>query len=91
MQNSDGNQIGGDNGGRAERRLGHVGHGIFMFESDGNSVEGNYVETDVDGLSASFGNGIDGIVVDGGSNNDIGPGQRSSGNTNQGVASSPWS
>ena len=85
MQGSDGNQIGGPTA--AERNVVSAsgGHGIFMFESDDNVVEGNYVGTDVDGDEA-FGNTIDGIAVDGGSNNEIGPGNVTSGNNNQGVA-----
>ena len=49
MVGSDGNQIGGPTA--AERNVvsASVGHGIFMFESDGNTVEGNYVGTDVAG------------------------------------------
>jgi CSLREA domain-containing protein len=85
MQQSDGNQIGGTTAGERNIVSASGGHGIFMFESDDNSVEGNYVGTDVDGLE-DFGNTIDGIAVDGGQNNDIGPGNVTSGNTNQGVA-----
>ena len=55
MQGSDGNQIGGPTA--AERNVVSAsgGHGIFMFESDDNVVEGNYVGTDVDG-DEDFGN-----------------------------------
>ena len=85
MRQSDGNQIGGTTA--ADRNIVSMsgGHGIFMSESDQNTVEGNYVGTDVDGVE-DFGNGIDGIAVDGGSDNDIGPGNVSSGNMFQGVA-----
>lgn len=85
MQQSDGNQIGGTTAADRNVVSASSGHGIFMLAADGNTVEGNYVGTDVDGVE-DFGNGIDGIAVDGGSNNDIGPGNISSGNANQGVA-----
>ena len=85
MEGSDGNQIGGMTAADRNVVSASGGHGIFMFNADGNTVEGNYVGTDVAG-DDDFGNGIDGIAVDGGSDNTIGPDNVTSGNTNQGVA-----
>ena len=85
MEGSNGNQIGGTTAADRNVVAASGGHGIFMLEADGNTVQGNYVGTGVDG-NEDFGNTIDGIALDGASNNTIGPGNVTSGNTNQGVA-----
>ena len=69
---------------------GNAGHGIFLLDSNGNTIQGNYVGTNLNGTSAS-GNGVDGIAIEGGSDNLVGgpaagQGNLISGNTNQGVA-----
>ncbi len=76
----------------AERNVvsGNGGHGILLHDSTNNTVQGNYAGTNAAG-TAAIANGIDGIAVDGGSDNIIGgpgagEGNLTSGNTNQGIS-----
>ena len=69
---------------------GNTGHGILLYGSSGSTVQGNHAGTNAAG-TAAIANGLDGIAVDGGSNNTIGgvaagAGNIASGNTNQGIA-----
>jgi CSLREA domain-containing protein len=73
-------------GGTSGRNVvsGNNGHGILLYGSTNSEVVGNYVGTNASG-TAAIANGIDGIAVDGGSNNTI-RANVASGNTNQGIA-----
>ena len=84
------NTIGGNTTGAGNVVSGNGGHGIFLIKADGNTVQGNYVGTNVTG-SGAIKNDIDGIALDGASNNTIGgttagAGNLASGNQNQGIS-----
>jgi CSLREA domain-containing protein len=68
---------------------GNGGNGITLVRSTNNRIQGNYIGTDADGRRA-IGNGNHGILVDGGSPNNLiggadGAGNLISGNTGAGV------
>jgi CSLREA domain-containing protein len=88
--NSTGNTIGGTTPATRNVISGNVGHGIFLSESNGNTIQGNYLGTNAAG-TASIANGVDGIAVEGSSNNTIGgtvagAGNVTSGNASQGIS-----
>ena len=67
---------------------GNGSDGVLIWGTDGNTVVGNYIGTDVTGLVA-IPNGADGVEIGGGSSNNIvgqvGAGNVLSGNTNDGI------
>ena len=76
---TNGNVIGGTS--PLERNLvsGNTGHGVLVYRASDNVVQGNYVGSDVFGTNP-LGNGMDGVIVDGGTNNKIGSGVAGGGN-----------
>lgn len=84
------NTVGGSAAGSGNVVSGNGGHGIFLIKTTSNTVQGNFVGTNAAG-GAAIANGIDGIALDGSSNNTIGgtvsgAGNLSSGNQNQGIS-----
>ncbi|MCG3200133.1 MAG: hypothetical protein GHCLOJNM_04668 [bacterium] len=84
-----GNVIGGTTVGAGNVISGNVSHGIEVFSSSGNRIEGNFIGTDASGLAA-LGNGARGVQLNDSSDNIIGgtePGARNiiSGNSRSGI------
>jgi len=91
IDTANGNTVGGTTVGARNVVGGNSGHGIFVFNSTGNVVQGNYSGLDATG-SYALANDIDGIAVDGGGGGNTiggtapGAGNLSSGNRNQGIS-----
>jgi CSLREA domain-containing protein len=78
------NVVGGATAAQRNIVSGNDGHGVLVYGSTNNTVQGNYAGTDAAG-NVARGNGIDGIGVDGGATNTI-VDNVASGNANQGIA-----
>jgi hypothetical protein len=85
------NTIGGTAAGARNVISGNQGDGIFITESTGNLIQGNFIGTDVTG-AAALGNGGDGLGISGGISRDMiggpapGAGNVLSGNGRDGVS-----
>ena len=87
---SEGNLIGGLNGGEGNLISGSNRWGIYLKDppAANNQIKGNFVGVDVSGTNR-LGNGNDGIAVSGASANFIGPSNVISGNAASGVYLNP--
>ena len=65
-----GNMIGGTTAAARNVVSGNTGHGIFLLDASNNTVQGNYAGTNAAGAAGVP--SVDGIAIEGGSNNTIG-------------------
>jgi hypothetical protein len=88
VQNSTGNTIGGEAAGEGNLISGNSENGIYLLfaggPADDNLIAGNRIGTDATG-ALPLGNSQSGILIEGGSNNVLGPGNRIAHNGLRGV------